>query len=252
MKNIYLTDNIEEIRQRTKNRASKFSTDLEENWKNLEIEITTTKTGEEILVIENLEVMASFQKPYMKKLAEIACSNGGDILNVGFGLGLADTFIESYRPKINEHHIVELNTEVFLNAKKWKASQLNFEKICLHHGNWKDVIPTIKKPFDGILYDAYPLKADELCRDFIPFLEVIIQNKLIKEHTGTITFFLDASDDFGSDFRNWAKKLGIQSMDLQKVNISLPSNRISQTWTKDYFLAPKLSNIIYSQPNKEP
>jgi protein arginine N-methyltransferase 2 len=34
-----------------------------------------------------------WEKPLMEVHAKIICSKGGDILNVGFGLGIIDTFI---------------------------------------------------------------------------------------------------------------------------------------------------------------
>ena len=34
-------------------------------------------------------VMHSWETPIMKKMSEWVCSNGGDILEVGYGLGIA-------------------------------------------------------------------------------------------------------------------------------------------------------------------
>lgn len=244
-KKIYLTDNTEEINARTRGREKKYRPNLEQEWKDLDTKLIITREGEEILKIDNFEVMASFQTPYMKKLAEIVSDNGGNILNVGFGLGLADTFIESLRVEkgINEHHIIELNSQIFSSAKDWKKKQTFDKNIILHQGNWKKVISKFSNPFDGILYDAFPLKKDDLCRDFIPFLEVVINKKIIKEDKGIVTFFFDSSDGFGRDFIKLAKKLGVKEMKYEKVDIDLPKSRESETWQKPYFLAPILTRI---------
>ncbi len=39
-------------------------------------------------------VMMGWEKPLMIKHAELICAKGGDVLNVGFGLGLVDTAIQ--------------------------------------------------------------------------------------------------------------------------------------------------------------
>ena len=39
------------------------------------------------------EVMMSWEKPMMKKHAEIVTENGGDILEIGFGMGICLSLI---------------------------------------------------------------------------------------------------------------------------------------------------------------
>ena len=43
-------------------------------------------------------------------LAQAICSNGGDVLNVGFGLGLVDRAIQSNHP--TSHTIIEAHPDV--------------------------------------------------------------------------------------------------------------------------------------------
>lgn len=247
---IYLTNNQEEITKRTKNREDRFYKNMEVEWADAKANYYITDDGEEILKINGLEVMAEFQKPYMAKLAKIVTSKGGNILSVGFGLGLIDSYIEKIREenKINTHHIIELNNDVVKRAKKWKKQQRHSSKIIIHQGNWKEVIKNLNIEFDGIIYDAYPLKKEDLCRDFIPFLESLIEFKLIRENKEVITFFFDSSEGFGDDFIQYSKELGINEMTYEKVKIELPKNRQSETWMKDYFLAPTLTKVKYKTP----
>ena len=61
-------------------------------------------------------VMHSWETPIMEKMAKWVCSNGGDILEVGFGMGIASNFIQKHN--INSHTICEINPDVITNLKK--------------------------------------------------------------------------------------------------------------------------------------
>ena len=49
-----------------------------------------SKTGEEI------QVMMDWEDELMKKSAEYVCENGGDILEIGFGMGISANYIQSH------------------------------------------------------------------------------------------------------------------------------------------------------------
>ena len=48
--------------------------------------------------------------PLMEAHAEAVCSGGGDVLNVGFGMGIVDGAIQRRRPR--SHTIVEAHPDV--------------------------------------------------------------------------------------------------------------------------------------------
>lgn len=248
MKKIYLSDDKDEIEKRISSRVMLYQGDYTKNWKHKEPIIHTTNNGEKVLYIDGIEVMADFEIPYMKKLSELVTLKGGDILNVGYGLGIADNHIETLRKKTNikNHHIIELNNVIYNNAEKWKSNHLNKKHIHLHKGNWTSVLTKFEIQFTGILYDAFPLKKEDLCRDFIPFLKKVIELKLIKKG-GIITFFLDSSDGFGKDFINLCNELVINKLECEKVKINLPEKRKPQGWGKSFFLAPKLTILNYKR-----
>ena len=54
---------------------------------------------------EELIIMMSWEHPVMQRSAEFVCENGGDILEIGFGMGIASDYIQSYSP--NSHIIIE-------------------------------------------------------------------------------------------------------------------------------------------------
>jgi hypothetical protein len=246
---VYLTDNFEEVLGRLDSRKDRFTNDLPTKFPNSKPEYIKTKDGEHILKICDLEVMSDFQAPYMKKLAEIVTMHGGKILNVGFGLGLADTFIQEYSEirTVNEHHIVEINESVYKNACAWREKQKNKDKIFIYHSSWEDLIPQLaekKMVFDGVLYDGYPLRLEDVCRDSVPFIYPLIRYKLIKEYDGILTFFMDSTNGFGDSFQNYALELGIHEMNVKKVPNPLP-DRFHEHWKKPFFLAPILTDIRY-------
>ena len=44
-------------------------------------------------------VMMSWEHPLMKKHAEVVCRNSGDILEIGFGMGISAGYIQQQKPK---------------------------------------------------------------------------------------------------------------------------------------------------------
>ena len=87
----------------------------------------------------------------MLKLAELATRNGGDILELGFGMHLSADGVQS-NPLVTSHTIVEIHPDMYNLALEWAVDKPNTEIL---FGDWIDVLPTITKKFDGILHDTY-------------------------------------------------------------------------------------------------
>lgn len=231
---LYMTDNIDEINKTILERETLYPDDLEKKWETIKPTIKETKDKEHILRIMGHEVMSDYQIPYMKKLADIVTQQGGDILNVGYGLGLIDTEIERYRKerKINKHVVIELNKHLANEASKNK-------NLTVIQKDWHKAIKDFRgTQFDGIVYDGYPLKLEEVHRDGIIFIEQVVKRNLLKEN-GILTFFVDAPESFGNKFKKYLKELGFNHIETEKVHINTP-NRIRQIWKHNHFLAPIL------------
>ena len=100
---------------------------------------------------EKTAVMHKGEKPLMEKLAEIVTKNGGDILEIGFGMHLSADAIQS-KPNITSHTIIEVHPEIYRNALTWAENKPN---TTILFGNWVDILPLNGKVFDGILHDTH-------------------------------------------------------------------------------------------------
>lgn len=111
--------------------------------------LTYTNDGR-LLDEDGNAVMMDWESPIMEKSAEIVCRNGGKILNVGFGMGLVDSFIEKY--DIDEHWIIEPHIDVY--TKMFEDGWHLNPRVRIMYGDWQWYIKYMPK-FDGIYIDTW-------------------------------------------------------------------------------------------------
>ena len=95
-------------------------------------------------------VMMTWETPLMVHHAKDICWNGGDVLNIGFGMGIIDTEIQKLSPR--SHTIIEAHPDVYKHM-----IQQGWDKkpgVNVVFGRWQDVIQDLG-PFDGIFFDTY-------------------------------------------------------------------------------------------------
>ena len=130
------------------------------------------------LIIEGQQVMQDWERPLMEAMADIATESHGDVLELGFGMGISATFIQERGTR--SHTIVECNQGVVAAFEDWK-SHYPGRDIRLVCGKWQEAADRLGS-FDAIFFDTYPVSEDE-------FREYVINSITFAEH-----FFPTASD----------------------------------------------------------
>ena len=117
---------------------------------------------------ETYQVMMSWEQPIMDKMAELCVTEGDDVLEIGFGMGILSNAIQLKKPK--SHTIVECHKDIIPKLKEWAKDKSN---VIIIEGLWTEVLDKYGK-YNCILQDTY---GDEyrhaLKRDRINFLDWI-------------------------------------------------------------------------------
>ena len=95
------------------------------------------------------EVMMDWEHPMMSSSAAYVTQNGGDILEIGFGMGISAGYIQSH--SINSHTIVENHPQIIPKAVEWASNKSN---VTIVSQSWYDVKDSLGQ-FDGIFYDTF-------------------------------------------------------------------------------------------------
>ena len=98
---------------------------------------------------ENIEVMMDWEDPLMSASAAYVCEGGGDILEIGFGMGISAGYMHSH--SIDSHTIIENHPDVIPKAQEWANSKSN---VTIITGSWYDVKDNLST-YDGIFYDTF-------------------------------------------------------------------------------------------------
>ncbi|MEC4984566.1 MAG: class I SAM-dependent methyltransferase [Oscillatoria sp. PMC 1068.18] len=129
---------------------------INQNWENSE---ATYNDAE--LIIQGQQVMQAWEHTLMKALAEAAGENHGDVLEIGFGMGISATYLQEVG--IKSYTVIECNDQVISRFEHWKQNYPD-QDIRLVKGMWQEVIPQLHT-YDGILFDTYPLSQEEYIRN---------------------------------------------------------------------------------------
>jgi protein arginine N-methyltransferase 2 len=97
----------------------------------------------------NFEVMMDWEDPLMSASAAYVCQNGGDILEIGFGMGISAGYIQSH--SINSHTIIENHPDIIPRAQAWASGKSN---ITIITGSWYNVKDNLST-YDGLFYDTF-------------------------------------------------------------------------------------------------
>ena len=101
-----------------------------------------------ILNESGAEVMMDWEAPIMEKSAEFICHNNGDVLEIGFGMGVCSDYIQTQG--VNSHRIIEIHPEIIEKLKIWADGKSN---VTIIEGDWNSVEGL--STYDGIFIDTY-------------------------------------------------------------------------------------------------
>ena len=210
----------------------KESDDLDIQFKKDEWKSAEANFSEHDLKIFGCAVMEDWETPYMEDLADIACSNGGVVLELGFGMGISAGFIQKH--DIQKHIIIEVNADVAKKAREFAKNAPHTTEVL--EGLWEDVIEQIPdKSLDGILFDTYPLTEEEVYQNHFGFFEVAYRK--LKEG-GIFTYYSDEISNFGPVHLDKLHAAGFKAENIKSRIVSIHPPQDCEYWKADTILSP--------------
>ena len=172
-----------------------------------------TFEDDKILTDDDREVMMSWEAPIMEKSAEYICQSKGDILEIGFGMGICSDYIQAQ--DVNSHTIVEIHPQVIEKLKIWAEDKDN---VTIVEGDWNSIE---LETYDGIFLDTF---GDENWSKFKPFA-------ISKANDGAkITYFNTFADE-----RN---EHSFNNISFDEVSVTVDNN--GYTNISDKYYMPKV------------
>ncbi len=117
------------------------------------------------------EIMEEWQTPLMRAMAEAVTGDHGDVLEIGFGLGVSATFVQEFG--VASHTLIECNDSVVGRFENWRGGYPGRD-IRLIHSLWQDATDQLET-YDGILFHTYPLNEDE-------YMDNVVSSVTFAEH----------------------------------------------------------------------
>lgn len=142
----------------------------------------------------------------------IAPTEGLDVLNVGFGMGIIDSMLQEKKPR--SHTIIEAHPDVYR-----KMLDDGWDKkpgVRILFGRWQDVIDQLEA-YDGIFFDTF----GEYYKDLKQFHDHVPN---ILRQTGTYSYFNGLAA--GNPFFH-AVSCAIAEADLEEVGLSTETKEVT-------------------------
>lgn len=160
---------------------------LPDEWKTREAHFESSQ-----LLIGGHQVMQDWERPLMAAMAGAVGETGGDILEVGFGMGISASFIQEQG--VRSHTIVEANDAVVARFHEWK-DQYPGRTIHLIHGRWQDVVGQFAE-YDGVFFDTYLTYDDPHSGSLVPSASVFPVAANVLRKGGIFTYYTGEIDSF--------------------------------------------------------
>jgi guanidinoacetate N-methyltransferase len=108
--------------------------------------------------LSDAEIMEDWQIPIMQAMADVAAKSRGQVLEIGYGRGVAARMIQAH--EVASHTIIECNRPIMRQCEQWRATRPERD-IRPVLGRWQDVLAGLGC-FDSIFFHTYPLNEEEL------------------------------------------------------------------------------------------
>lgn len=194
---------------------------------------------EHTLKIDGHEVMEDWEQPYMNRLGSIAAQNGGVVLELGYGMGISSAVIEAH--DVDSHVIIECHPDVITRCVADNKAAFNKGKMHLLTGFWQDVTPLIATgTFDGILFDTYPIKEEEMIGPHMFFFSEAF--RLLKEG-GVLTYYSDEPTHLSEDHIQRLVDAGFNknNIDFTLCEVTPPEN--CEYWHDSTIVVPIIRKV---------
>jgi len=189
------------------------------------------------LKIAGHPVMEDWEQGYMELLAKIATSRGGTVLELGYGMGLSAKAIQQH--DISTHLIVECHPDVIAKAVKDLRQPIEDNRVHILSGFWQEIIPLLAdESVDGILFDTYPLKEEEIHSNHFSFFKDAY--RMLKA-SGVLTYYSDEVSDYSAPHLNKLLQAGFRRENIHSQICDVNPPKDCEYWQDKTILAP----IIY-------
>lgn len=181
-------------------------------------------------------VMMEWERDWMKKSADIVCSNGGDILNIGHGLGIVDSYIQEHNP--TSHWIIEPHQDVINHMKETNW----FSKATVIKSRWQNVINDLPT-FDGIYFDTWSDNFDDFKNGLISRLPYLLNKG------GIFSYWVNTNTK-DLTIIELCKKLGLD-IRYERFDVEIPEKQYKNS--KRSYINHKLEYVllpIITNPNE--
>jgi guanidinoacetate N-methyltransferase len=180
-------------------------------------------------------IMEDWERPYMARLADVATRKGGQVLEVGFGMGISAGYVNA-SPKVTRHVIVEANHDVAELARGFAADRDRRCPVEVLEGLWEEVVDQVEDgSCGGVLFDAYPLDEAELTSWSARFARTAYR-KL--EPGGFYTYYSAEVSGYGPEHLRGLVEAGFSERNIscEVVPVSPPADCLY--WKHDSIMAP--------------
>ena len=177
------------------------------------------------------DIMEDWQIPLMQTLADMAAASSGSVLEIGFGRGIASTFVQ--QAGVREHTIIECNDSVVERYHAWRSTYPG-QNILLAHGLWQEKLPELGK-FDSILFHTYPLNETEVIEQIgesVTFAEHFFPHAAQHLEDGGTFAYLSFEIDSLSRSHQRALFKHFSSINLRPFPVQLPDD-VRDAWWAD-------------------